>query len=244
MASCTPQRSHELLKHWGLDYRLPRTAASWQAFQCVLVPLLAESERPICLIASICAEDGSTRTHYSCVMASTRSVTVDTDAIMRNILVIRGQRVLLDSDIAALYQVATKALTRAVRRNPGRFPPDFMFQLAAEESASLRSQSGALKTGRGKHRKYAPYVFTEQGIAMLSSVLTSERAVQVNIEIMRAFIRLRQAVSTHQDLAHKLLALENKYDRQFKVVFDAIRSLMKEPEPKRRGIGFTAKINE
>ena len=123
------------------------------------------------------------------MMASTRSGTVDTDAIMRNILVIRGQRVLLDSDLAALYQVATKALTRAVRRNPGRFPADFMFQLAVEESASLRSQSGALKTGRGKHRKYAPYVFTEQGIAMLSSVLTSERAVQVNIEIMRAFIR-------------------------------------------------------
>jgi hypothetical protein len=87
------------------------------------------------------------------MMASTRSVTVDTDAIMRNILVIRGQRVLLDSDLAALYQVATKALTRAVRRNPGRFPADFMFQLAVEESASLRSQSGALKTGRGKHRK-------------------------------------------------------------------------------------------
>jgi len=140
-------------------------------------------------------------------MASTRSVTVDTDAIMRNILVIRGQRALLDSELAALYQVATKALTRAVRRNPRRFPADFMFQLAVEESASLRSQSGALKTGRGKYRKYAPYVFTEQGIAMLSSVLTSERAVQVNIEIMRAFIRLRQAVSTHQDLAHKLAAL-------------------------------------
>ena len=107
-----------------------------------------------------------------------------------------------------------------------------------------RSQFGALKTGRGKHRKYAPYVFTEQGIAMLSSVLTSERAVQVNIEIMRAFIRLRQAVSTHQDLAHKLVALENKYDRRFKVVFDAIRSLMQKPEPKHRGMDFTAKINE
>ncbi len=167
------------------------------------------------------------------MMASTRSVSVDTDEIMRNILVIRGQRVLLDSDLAALYQVATKALTRAVRRNPGRFPADF--------TASLRSQSGALKPGRGKHRKYAPYVFTEQGIAMLSSVLTSERAVQVNIEIVRAFIRLRQAVSTRQDLAHKLVALENKYDRQFKVVFDAIRSLMKEPEPKRPGNRFHGK---
>ena len=202
------------------------------------------SERPICLITFISAEDGGIRLNYTCAMASTRSVTVDTDAIMRNILVIRGQRVLLDSDLAALYQVETKALTRAVRRNLGRFPADFMFQLAVEEAASLRSQSGALKTGRGKHRKYVPYVFTEQGIAMLSSVLSSDRAVQVNIEIMRAFIRLRQTVSTHQDLAHKLVALENKYDRQFKVVFDAIRSLMKQPEPKRRGIGFTAKIKD
>ena len=177
-------------------------------------------------------------------MASTRSVTVDTDAIMRNILVIRGQRVLLDSDLAALYQVATKALTRAVRRNLGRFPADFMFQLAVEESASLRSQSGALKIGRGKHRKYAPYVFTEQGVAMLSSVLNSERAVQVNVEIMRAFVRLRETVSTHKDLARRLIALESRYDRQFKVVFDAIRGLMNEPEPKRRGIGFTAKIDD
>ena len=138
------------------------------------------------------------------MMASTRSVTVDTDAIMHNILVIRGQRVLLDSDLAALYQVATKALTRAVRRNPGRFPADFMFQLAVEESASLRSQSGALKTGRGKHRMYAPYVFTEQGIAMLSSVLTSERAVQVNIEVMRAFIRLQRLAPKLCDFALKL----------------------------------------
>jgi hypothetical protein len=121
---------------------------------------VAESERSICLISSICAGDGSTRTDYSCTMASTRSGTVDTDAIMRNIHVIRRQRVPLDSDLAALYQVATKALTRAVRRNPSRFQADFMFQLAAEESASLRSQSDALKTGRGKHRKYAPYVFT------------------------------------------------------------------------------------
>jgi hypothetical protein len=148
-----------------------------------------------------------------------------------------AKRVLLDSDLAALYQVATKALTRAVRRNLGRFPADFMFQLAVEESASLRSQSGALKIGRGKHRKYAPYVFTEQGVAMLSSVLNSERAVQVNVEIMRAFVRLRETVSTHKDLARQLIALESRYDRQFKVVFDAIRGLMKKPEPKRRGIG-------
>jgi ORF6N domain len=177
-------------------------------------------------------------------MATTRSAVIGSNAIMSNILVIRGHRVLLDSDLAALYQVETKALTRAVRRNAERFPGDFMFQLAAEESGSLRSQFGALKTGRGKHRKYAPYVFTEQGVAMLSSVLNSERAVQVNIEIMRAFVRLRETVSTHKDLARKLSALESRYDRQFKVVFDAIRGLMKEPEPKRRGIGFTAKVDD
>jgi hypothetical protein len=177
-------------------------------------------------------------------MAAKGSTVIDTSAIMGNILVIRGHRVLRDSDLAALYQVETKAQTRAVRRNAERFPGDFMFQLAAEESGSLRSQFGALKTGRGKHRKYAPYVFTEQGVVMLSSVLNSARAVQVNIEIMRAFVRLRESVSKHKDLAGKLMALENRYDRRFKVVFDAIRGLMKQPEPKRRGIGFTAKFDD
>ncbi len=162
---------------------------------------------------------------------------------MQKILVLRGHRVLLDSELASLYRVETKALNRAVRRNIDRFPADFMFQLAAEESALLRSQIGALKIGRGVHRKYAPYVFTEQGVAMLSSVLRSDRAVHVNIEIMRAFVRLRQLVSTHKDLASKLAALEKKYDRQFKVVFDAIRGLMRGPVPERRGIGFTAKID-
>jgi ORF6N domain len=168
-------------------------------------------------------------------MATTRSAVIESKAIISNILVIRGHRVLVDSDLAALYQVETKALTRAVRRNAERFPGDFMFQLAAEESGSLRSQFGALKTGRGRHRKYAPCVFSEQGVAMLSSVLNSERAVQVNIEIMRAFVRLRETVSTHKDLARKLIALESRYDRQFKVVFDAIRGLMKEPESKPAG---------
>jgi hypothetical protein len=178
------------------------------------------------------------------VVGQGRSTALNIDAIMHNILVIRGDRVLLDSELAALYEVETKALTRAVRRNADRFPADFMYQLTAEEGASLRSQIGALKSGRGRHRKYAPYVFTEQGVAMLSSVLNSKRAIQVNIEIMRAFIRLRQAVSTHKDLAHKLLALENKYDGQFKIVFDAIRGLMRQPQPKRRPIGFTAPLDD
>ena len=184
----------------------------------------------------------SKRPTYHHAMAARQSAAVET--IMGNILVIHGHRVLLDSDLASLYQVETKALTRAVRRNARRFPEDFMFQLSAEEAGSLRSQSGAFKTGRGKHRKYAPYVFTEQGVAMLSSVLNSDRAVQVNIEIMRAFVRLRESVSKHKDLAGKLAELEDRYDRQFKVVFDAIRGLMMPPEPKRRGIGFTAKFDD
>jgi hypothetical protein len=203
-----------------------------------------KAHRPIRLFARVSVEDGNTQTTYNHVMTTARSAVIDSNAIMSNILVIRGHRVLLDSDLAALYQVETKALTRAVRRNAERFPGDFMFQLAAEESGALRSQFGALETGRGKHRKYAPYVFTEQGVAMLSSVLNSQRAVQVNIEIMRAFVRLRETVSTHKDLARQLIALESRYDRQFKVVFDAIRGLMKEPESKRRGIGFTAKIDD
>ena len=152
---------------------------------------------------------------------------------------IRGQKVLLDTDLAELYGVETKALNRAVKRNFGRFPDDFMIQLTAEEAERLRFQIGTLKTGRGRHRKYRPYAFTEQGVAMLSSVLRSERAVRVNIEIMRAFVQLRQMLSSHADLARKLAALEKKYDAQFKVVFDAIRELTTPPEPTRkRRIGF------
>jgi phage regulator Rha-like protein len=114
-----------------------------------------------------------------------------------------------------------------------------MFQLTAEEAAGLRSQFVTLKTGRGQHRKYQPYAFTEQGVAMLSSVLRSERAIRVNIEIMRAFVRLRQMLASNAELARKLAALEKKYDAQFKVVFDAIRELMSPPEPKKkRSIGF------
>jgi hypothetical protein len=172
----------------------------------------------------------------------TSTLDVDTEEILRRILVLRGHRVLLDSELASLYRVETKALNRAVRRNIDRFPADFMFQLTVGESALLRSQIGTLKTAQGAHRKYAPYVFTEQGVAMLSSVLRTERAV-LNIEIMRTFVRLRQLVSSHKDLAGKLMALEKKYDRKFKVVFDAIRGLMHGPEKERRGIGFTAKID-
>ncbi len=163
------------------------------------------------------------------------------ERIVRSILVIRGHKVLLDNDLAELYGVPTKRLNEQVRRNRDRFPEDFMFRLNAEESAALRSQFATLDIGRGKYRKYSPYVFTEQGVAMLSSVLKSKRAVQVNIAIMRAFVELREMLGSHKDLARKLEAMEKKYDSQFKVVFDAIRELMKPPEmPPKRKIGFVS----
>jgi hypothetical protein len=146
---------------------------------------------------------------------------------------------MLDADLAALYQVPVKRLNEQVARNRERFPEDFTFQLTGDEAASLRSQIATLKAGsRGRHRKYLPYVFTEQGVAMLSSVLRSPRAVQVNIEIMRAFVRLRRMLQTNVELAKKLDALEAKYDDQFTLVFQAIRELMSVPEKPRRKIGY------
>ena len=165
---------------------------------------------------------------------------VPADRIERTILLIRGHKVMLDADLAGLYRVPTKVLNQAVKRNTERFPDDFMFQLTADEGAFLRSQTVTSKPGRGQHRKYLPYAFTEQGVAMLSSVLRSRRAVLVNIEIMRAFVRLRQMLASHADLARKLDALEKKYDAQFKAVFDALRELMNPPQPgERRRIGFS-----
>lgn len=146
---------------------------------------------------------------------------------------------MLDSDLAALYQVETKLLNRAVKRNIKRFPPDFMFRLNSEESDSLRFQFGTSKARGG--RRYRPYVFTEQGVAMLSSVLNSDRAVNVNIEIMRAFVRLRRMLSANAGLARKIADLEKKYDQQFKVVFEAIRQLMTPPASKPKQIGFRSK---
>ncbi len=163
---------------------------------------------------------------------------VPVERIERAIIMLRGQKVLLDMDLAALYGVETRRLNEQVRRNIDRFPGDFMFQLSSEEADSLRSQNATLKNERGQHRKYLPYAFTEQGVAMLSSVLRSPRAVQVNIEIMRAFVRLRQLLHTNAFLARKLAALEQKYDAQFKVVFDAIRLLMAPPARPKRRIGF------
>lgn len=144
---------------------------------------------------------------------------------------------MLDATLAELYGVETKMLNRAVKRNQDRFPEDFMFQLTPEEAQTLRFHFGTSTPSRGG-RRYSPYAFTEQGVAMLSSVLRSKRAVQVNVEIMRTFVRLRRMLASHVQLARKLDALEKKYDAQFKVVFDVIRQLMEPPRPKRRGIGF------
>jgi hypothetical protein len=159
------------------------------------------------------------------------------ERILRSILVIRGEKVILDSHIAA-HGVATKALVRAMKRNSDRFPPDFMFQLTDGEFDNLRSQFGTSSSWGG--RRYAPYAFSEQGVAMLSSVLKSKRAVQVNIEIMRTFVRLRQVLATHKALARKIEAMEQKYDGQFKVVFEALRALMEPPKRTKKPIGFHA----
>jgi hypothetical protein len=161
---------------------------------------------------------------------------ISIERIEQTILLIRRHRVMLDTDLAKLYAVPTKVLNQAVRRNATRFPADFMFQLTNEETTALRSQFVTSK-GRGG-RQYRPYGFTEQGVAMLSSVLHSERAVQVNIAIMRAFVQLREMIGSNKGLARRLNELEKKYDSQFRVVFEAIRELMAEPESKVKRIGF------
>jgi hypothetical protein len=159
-----------------------------------------------------------------------------TEGIEGSIFIIRGSRVMLSTHLAALYNVEPRALVQAVKRNRERFPGDFMFQLTVAEWENLKSQ--IVISSWGGSRRAAPYAFTEQGIAMLSSVLNSRRAIQVNIEIMRAFVRLRQMLASNTQLARKVADLEKKYDAQFKVVFDAIRQLMTPPEPKKRKIGF------
>ena len=158
------------------------------------------------------------------------------ESIVKRILVFRGVKVMLSTDLAELYNVETRALNQAVKRNIERFPEDFMFMLTESEADILVSQNVIpSKKYLGGH---LPYAFTEQGVAMLSSVLKSKRAIQVNIEIMRAFVKLKEILSTHKDLAKKLNEMENKYDSQFKIVFDAIRELMIPPEKTKRKIGF------
>jgi hypothetical protein len=164
--------------------------------------------------------------------------------IERSILLIRGQKVLLDMDLAALYGVETKVLNQAVRRNLARFPADFMFQLTKAELKNWRSQFVTSNPGAKMGLRRPPYEFTEQGVAMLSSVLRSEQAVAVNIEIMRAIVRLREWLASHADLARKLDELEKKYDQQFAAVFDAIRQLMAPPKEKKREIGYHTLIRK
>ncbi|MDI6752097.1 MAG: ORF6N domain-containing protein [bacterium] len=168
-----------------------------------------------------------------------KSGNVPIERIESKIFLIRGQKVMLDRDLAELYGVPTKRLNEQVKRNIKRFPEDFMFQLTKEEANSLRSHFATLE--KGQHFKYLPYVFTEQGVAMLSTVLNSERAIQVNIAIMRAFVKLRQILSTHKELAHKLVELERKiekHDTEIQAVFEAIRQLMTPPTKEMKKIGF------
>jgi len=162
--------------------------------------------------------------------------------IEQAILLVRGQRVMLDRDLAVMYGVTTGNLNKAVQRNLSRFPADFMFQLTADEADSLRFQIGSLQ--RGLHFKYLPLVFTQEGVAMLSGVLRSPRAEQVNIAILRAFVRLRETLSLHKELAHKLSELERKienHDENIRTLFEAIHQLMTPPETPHREIGFHVK---
>ena len=183
---------------------------------------------------------------------------IPNERVIKRIFFIRGKKVMFDSDLAEMYGVETKALNQAVKRNKERFPEDFMFQLSLGEAnlfaERLRSQIVTLKkddtqtmrsqivtSKRGQHMKYAPYVFTEQGVAMLSSVLKSKRAVQINIHIMRVFTELREMLLTHKDLREKIEKMESKYDKQFRVVFDAIKQMMIEKEEPVQKIGFVVK---
>jgi ORF6N domain len=183
-------------------------------------------------------------------MTAKKAVLIDIDAITRNILVIQGHKVLLDTELANLYDVGTKVLLQAVKRNSERFPKDFMIQLTANEWAVLRSQAVTSKRRRGG-RRYLPYAFTEQGVAMLSSVLTSPRAIAVNIQIMRAFVQLRAVVTSNKELARRFAQLEARigkklaeHDNAIAAILSAIRQLMNPPPSKRRGIGVTADLRE
>ena len=167
---------------------------------------------------------------------------IPSEFIERRIFIIRGRKVMIDDDLAELYQIPTKRLNEAVKRNGNRFPEDFMFQLTTEEFQNLRSQFATSSLSYGGKR-YLPYVFTEQGVAMLSSILHSPRAVAVNIAIMRTFVRLRQLLASNKELAEKVMEMEKKYDKQFKIVFDVLRQLMGPPLEKdnKNPMGFKQK---
>jgi hypothetical protein len=163
---------------------------------------------------------------------------VPIEVIERKIYLIRGHKVILDVDLAELYGVTTKAFNQAVQRNIHRFPADFMFQLTTDETLAMRSQS---VTASRRNIRYLPYAFTEHGIIMAASVLNSQRAIDASVYVVRAFVKLREMIASHKDLAKRLDELEKKYDMQFKVVFDAIRQLMTAPTPKEKKIGFVIK---
>ena len=167
---------------------------------------------------------------------------VPVERIERAIILVRGEKVMLDSELAEIYGVETKILNQAVKRNASRFPSDFMFQMTHVELANLRSQivTSSLYGGR----RYLPYAFTEHGALMLANVLNSERAAQTSVQVVRAFVKLRQMLASNAELARKLAAMEKKYDAQFKVVFDAIRQLMSPPEKPKREIGFHVKHDD
>jgi hypothetical protein len=170
-------------------------------------------------------------------MKKSKTSLIPQETIEGKILLIRGKKVILDRDLAVLYEVQTKVLKQAVRRNAKRFPDDFMFELTTKEFENWRSQFVTSKSDKMGLR-YKPMAFTEQGVSMLSSVLNSERAIQVNIQIMRTFTKLREMLATHKDLQKKIVAMEGKYDKQFKVVFDALRVLIEPPEKPKSRIGF------
>ena len=165
-------------------------------------------------------------------------ISVPLERVEKAILLIRGEKVILDTDLATLYDVETRSLLQAVKRNSERFPSDFLFQLTRKESDSLRSQI-VISKGRGG-RRYLPYAFSEHGAMMAANVLNSKRAVQASVQVVRAFVRLRQLLASNAELASKLAELEGKYDRQFKVVFDAIHQLMTPLASPRKQIGFRA----
>jgi hypothetical protein len=165
-------------------------------------------------------------------------ILVPQEIVESKIFLFRDKKVILDKDLAALYGVSVKYLKRQVRRNIDRFPTDFMFQLTQEELKNWRCQFGTSNSADKMGLRYSPFAFTEPGVAMLSSVLNSKRAVQVNIQIIRTFIKLREMLLTHAELKHKIETMEGKYDQRFKIVFDAIRQLLTPPEKPRRRIGF------
>jgi hypothetical protein len=171
-------------------------------------------------------------------MAHQSKSLIPPERIERSILFLRNERVILDIDLAELYEVPTKALVQAVKRNIDRFPADFMLQMTKVEFENWRSQFVTSNSAVKQGLRWRPYVFTEQGVAMLSSVLRSERAVQVNVAIMRTFVRLRELIATNKDLVQRLDELEKRYDSQFRAIFELIQEMISPPEYPRTPMGF------